>query len=362
MAENILLGALRRYEFYSYCSNFIKTLYDTVTQDLYGDIHWEWSYSDNNNYAVSKSWNTGKANSVGNLGTISAKNIKDPNLYFTMCLNIPSHIYNNDNNGYAASGKGYILRTGLRNNGSSVIPDLYTNVGAVSEIPFHAVNMTSATSWDYRGSNIMINVYWKWTVFITDSYIFLYGEPQTNLDYAYPFRLFMGRVKPFEEEDPLIADDCVGVFSHFPLGLNDAEDELKYRAGRGYMRSSRNGTPNALYHFSTSSQVPSPGVGGRFLISPFYVWHDIEGARGEFYGIRTAVLKDASKYPDGSILDLGDERYYVFHAFNQAHPSLHQGFYVTNGATYYGQPYFFDSPLLLGGGQRVLLFEIEKEV
>ncbi|WP_340398723.1 hypothetical protein [Paenibacillus sp. FSL H8-0079] len=358
MAENILLGALRRYEFYSYCTTFIKTLYDTVTQDLYGDVHWEWSYSNNNSYAQPKSWNT-NVNSIGNQGTITAKNLKDPNMFFTLSMNASSYQYNNN---FAAVSKNYILRTGLKNNGSSIFPDLYTQIGTATEIPFHTMDSTTVYSSNFGHINAAVNIYWKWSLFITENYIFLFGEPQTNLNLAYPFRMYLGRVKPFEEEDPLIANDNVGIFSHFPHGLIDNDDELKYRAGRGYMRSSRNGTPNALYHFATSSQVPSPGVGGRFFISPFYVWHETEGARGEFQGIRTAVLKDASKYPDGSILDLGDERYYVFHAFDQAHPATNQQFYATNGTAYAGQPYFFDSALLLGGGQRVLLFEIEKEV
>ncbi|PYE51400.1 hypothetical protein HUB98_05285 [Paenibacillus barcinonensis] len=360
MAENILLGALRRYEFYSYCSTFIKTFYDTVTQDLYGDIHWEWTYSTTNTYAQPKSWNTG-LNSIANQGTITAKNLRDSNLFFTISMNSSSYTYASDNSRGAYS-KNYVLRTGLKNNGVTIIPDLYKELGAISEVPFHTMDYNSVYSGDYQRVHTAVNVYWKWNLFISENYIFIYGEPQTNLNVAYPFRMYLGKIKAFEEEDPLIADDSVGIFSHFPHGMIDNDDELKFRTGRGYMRSSRNGTPNALYHFATSSQVPSPGVGGRFFISPFYVWHETEGARGEFHGIRTAVLRDASKYPDGSILDLGDERYYIFHALNQAHPAANQQFYATNGTAYAGQPYFFDSPLLLGGGQRVLLFEIEKEV
>ncbi|UPK41979.1 hypothetical protein [Paenibacillus pabuli] len=354
MAENILLGALRRYEFYSYCTTFIQTLYDTVTQDLYGDIHWEWTFSTNNTYATPKAWNNSNYTSANN-GTITAKNIKDPSLFFTICSNL-SQINAYDNRVYY---KNYILRTGFRNNGATVIPDLYTQVGHLSEIPLHTGDSYISS---YNTTNSHTNVYFKWTLFITEQYIFLYGEPQNNTGVAYPIRLYLGRLKPFDEEDPLISNDFVGVFSHFPMGLDDAADELKYRAGGGYVRSSRNGTPNALYNLATSSQVPSPGVGGRFFISPFYVWHDKEGARGEFYGMRTAVLKDASKYPDGSILDLGDERYYVFHTYSQAHPATYQGWFTTAGKYVEGQPYFFDSALLLGGGQRVLLFEIEKEV
>ena len=96
MAENILLGALRRYEFYSYCSTFIKTLYDTVTQDLYGDVHWEWSYSNTNSYAQPKSWNT-SLNSIGNQGTITAKNNNDPSFFFTISMNSSSYTYGSDN-------------------------------------------------------------------------------------------------------------------------------------------------------------------------------------------------------------------------------------------------------------------------
>ncbi|MGN7413713.1 hypothetical protein [Paenibacillus sp. SAF-068] len=354
MAENILLGALRRYEFYSYCTTFIQTLYDTVTQDLYGDIHWEWTFSNNNTYATPRAWNNSNYTSANN-GTITAKNKKDPSMFFTICTNLAQTNAWSDRVYY----KNYVLRAGLRNNGDIITPDLYTQVGHLSEIPLHTGDSYIASS---NTTSSHTNVYFKWTLFTSEQYIFLYGEPQNNIGVAYPIRLYLGRLKPFEEEDPLISNDFVGVFSHFPMGLNDSADELKYRAGGGYVRSSRNGTPNALYNLATSSQVPSPGVGGRFFISPFYVWHDTEGARGEFYGIRTAVLKDASKYPDGSILDLGDERYYVFHTNSQAHPSTFQGWFTTGGKYIEGQPYFFDSALLLGGGQRVLLFEIEKEV
>lgn len=353
MAENQLLGALRRYEFYSYITTFMSELYATVTQDLYGDIHWEWSYYTDNEYATSTAWN---ANNKGsNFGTVTAKNVKDPSLFFTLCANLGRWYYNGNYGPYSLN---YVLRTGLRNNGAEVKPDLYTSRGGVTDIPFHTVTEGVA----YNMSNKNVNVYYKWTLFISENYIFIYGEPQNSTSQAYPFRLYLGRLKPFEEEDPIVANDFVGVFGHYPIGLNSDNDELSYRAGRGYVRSSRNSSPNALYHFATSSQVHSPGVGGRFFISPFYVWHGNEGVRGEFYGIRTAVLRDASKYPDGSILDLGDERYYVFHALDQSHPGTAQGFYSTDGMYYSGQPYFFDSALLLGGGQRVLLFEIEKEV
>lgn len=354
MADNILLGALRRYEFYSNISNFLQELYKTVTQELYGDIHWEWGFSTNNAYALPRAWNY-QSQTGSYQGTITAKNKKDPSMFFTLCTNLSRWAWNNTND--HAYYQSYLLRTGFRNNGTSVIPDLYTNVGAVTEIPFH----TGQSGVEYGSGNKHVNVYYKWNLFITDQYIFIYGEPQGNLDVAYPFRLYMGRLKPFEAEDPQVANDFVGIFGHYPQGMNDSNDNLKYSAGRGYVRTSRNGTPNTLYHFATSSQIPSPGVGGRFFISPFYVWHGKEGVRGEFYGIRTAVLKDASKYPSGSLLDLGDERYYIFHALTQANPATHQAWYATNGAYYKGQPYFLDSSLLLGGGQRVLLFEIEKE-
>ncbi|ATO48570.1 hypothetical protein P4V86_03410 [Brevibacillus laterosporus] len=350
MAENILLGGLRRYEFYSYCSDFPQELNKVVNQDLYGDIHWKWTYIPDNPYAKPKASNSSH-NSYPNEGTITAQNVKDPSLFFTICLNY-SYFYSNSK----YPKRNYVLRTGFRNNGADVKPDLFTDVGAITEIPFHVTTESTSTS-DY-----LYNVYFKWSLLITDRYIFLYGEPQTYQGIAIPVRIYFGRLKPFEAEDPLIANDFVGVFSHYPCGLNDANDELKYRAGRGYVRSSRNGTKNALYHFATSSQVPSPGVGGRFFISPFYVWHATEGVRGEFQGVRTAVLKDASKYPDGSILDLGTERYHVFHAFSESNPDSYEGWYATDGKYYKGQPYFFDSPLLLGGGQRVLLFEIEREV
>lgn len=92
MAENILLGALRRYEFYSYCTNFIQTLYDTVTQDLYGDIHWEWTLSTNNSYATPRAWNRSTMTS-SNMGTITAKNIKDPSMFLRYVVIFPWSIH-----------------------------------------------------------------------------------------------------------------------------------------------------------------------------------------------------------------------------------------------------------------------------
>ncbi|QZN75063.1 MULTISPECIES: hypothetical protein [unclassified Paenibacillus] len=354
MAENILLGALRRYEFYSYSSNLIAELYKTVSQDLYGDIHWNWTYEPSNEYSIPRSW-THPSRSDANLGTLTAQNIKDPSMFFTISMNVSRFYTPNYSRDCTRS---YMLRTGLRNNGSIVKPDLYTNVGAVTEIP-----LNTCINEAYSNLSNAPNVYWKWTLFTNFNYIYLFGEAQNYIgDAAYPVRLYLGRMKSFEEEDPLVANDFVGIFGHYPVGMNIAGVELKHNTGRGYVRTSRNGTSNALYHFSTSSQVPSPGLGGRYFISPFYVWHGTEGVRGEFFGIRTAVLRNSSMYPDGSILDLGDERYYVFHVNVQQHPATHQGFFATNGAYYNGQPYFFDSPLLLGGGQRVLLFEIEKEV
>ena len=113
MAENILLGALRRYEFYSYCSTLIKTLYNTVTQDLYGDVHWEWSYSNTNSMLNLSRWNTGLNRGMLIMGTITAQNIKDPSMFFTICMN--SSRYNYDtNNSHGSHSKNYVLRTGLK--------------------------------------------------------------------------------------------------------------------------------------------------------------------------------------------------------------------------------------------------------
>ncbi|WMT39274.1 hypothetical protein RE628_17635 [Paenibacillus sp. D2_2] len=230
MAENQLLGALRRYEFYSNISNFLSELFATVTQDLYGDIHWEWNYYNNNEYAIPKCWNY-PSSTGGNQGTITAKNVKDPSMFFTICLNISRWWYNSS---YGPWYLNYVLRTGLRNNGATVVPDLYTNVGDVSEIPVHTVPQ----SLEYNMGNKQVNPYYKWTLFTTEEYIFIYGEPQTLTDRAYPVRLYLGRLKPFEEEDPIVANDFVGIFGHYPPGLIDTDDELRYRTGRGYVRSS----------------------------------------------------------------------------------------------------------------------------
>ena len=58
-------------------------------------------------------------------------------------------------------------------------------LGAVTEIPFNTW-INSVYSIQYSSINTAVNVYWKWSLFITENYIFLFGEPQTNLNLAYP--------------------------------------------------------------------------------------------------------------------------------------------------------------------------------
>lgn len=351
---NKYIHDMRRYEFFSNITSLFTTLVNIMNQELYGDIHWTWTYYNNNQYAVPTAWNNPN-NKGSNMGTITIANRYDPNLFFTLCLNYSVH-----NTYYGTFPHCYVLRVGLFNNGSDVKPDLYTDVGANSEIPFHTCNPNTVDS------NELKNINYKWNVFTTKNFVFLFGEPQDNSEFAYPFRLYLGKLRPFEQEDPTISSDFVGVFSHFPSAFNQGDSyyHLRYNCGRGYVRKARNGTKYALYNLVTSSQITSPGLGGRFFISPFYVFQPNEGVRGEFYGLRTAVLrsKDVGTYPDGSVLDLGTERYYVFHVNDQPNPSTHQGWRDTSGGYHYGQPVFFDSPMLMGGGQRVLLFELNKGV
>ena len=51
----------------------------------------------------------------------------------------------------------------------------------------------------------------------------------------------------------------------------------------------------------------------------------------------TACLKDATQHPDGTILDLGENKYYVFHVIDQQMPatSIHALWYTSsNNARY----------------------------
>ncbi|MDR6720395.1 MULTISPECIES: hypothetical protein [Paenibacillus] len=205
------------------------------------------------------------------------------------------------------------------------------------------------------------NITYKWTLFTTNKGVFIHGEYQNYINYAYPVRIYMGRMNPLEPEDPAISNDFVGIFTHMPSNVSNNSNSTygDYNVGRGVVRKSRNGTKYEYYNFTTDAQLTSPGVGGRYYVNPFMVFNPSEGVRGQFADIYTACLKDASQHPDGSILDLGDNKYYVFHVVDQQMPynGNYTRWYTSSNNVRYCVPCFFGSNNVMGG-QRVILFKI----
>lgn len=312
---------IRRYEFTCTLSAFTQSLVDALNNG--NDPYWD-------RLRTTTSWD--------NWGCVVLTNKKDPNMRFTMSV--------------IAHSWGVNIRWGLRNQGSTYKPDLFTNppsgiTNYYTEMPFMCY------------SN-QYNITYKWTVITNDEYVFIHGERQNYHEYGYPVRIFMGRCNPLEPEDPAVANKFYGVFTHMPVDAYDSNQADQYNTGRGVVMASRNGSPYTYYNFSTDS-LPSPGIGGRYYVTPFMVFHNQEGVRGEFNGMRSIVFKNGARHPDGSILDLGaDGRYYVFHVVDQDYPNYDWGryYYVSNGHQRYFRPVFFHGARILDGGQRALLFQI----
>lgn len=203
------------------------------------------------------------------------------------------------------------------------------------------------------------NAQYLFTVFTNEDYVYIHGELQNYQGTCFPFRLWMGRLTPHTIEDPAIAKDFVGIFPMIPMGVSDTDYAWHGRrmTGEGVVRKSLNGTEYTDYHFSTMSEMTSPGAGDIFHISPFYVWANNEGVRGEFTGIRTAVLKNPAEYPNDTILDLGTDKYRIFYV-NGAPVTSNTSYYMDSNNSRTAFPRFFPSEAVFAGGQRVLLFKI----
>ncbi|ATO48569.1 hypothetical protein P4V86_03405 [Brevibacillus laterosporus] len=313
---------IRRYEFTCQLSVFAQNLVDALKDT---DPYWGALYSTNTDYA--------------NWGNAVLTNKKAPKMRFTISM-------------YAHSW-GVSIRWGMVNDGEiNPKPDLWVSPPSGVD-KFQTETPLMCYSSQY-------NIKHKWTVITNEGIMFLHGEVQDYHTYGYPVRIFLGQCQALEKEDPAIADKFYGIFPHMPFALNHDDYADQYDTSRGFVRTSRNGTPNQMYNFGTES-LPSPGVGKRYYVTPFMVYHPQEGVRGEFKGMSSIVFKDGAQHPDGSILDLGvDGIYYVFHVVDQNYPNQDQGryYYHSGGSRMSSRPKFFHGAQLLGGGQRALLFKI----
>lgn len=347
MTATVVQG-FRRYEFTSTVTSFLSTLAKEMNTYPYEDVNWKVTYYPKDPYSQPKAFNAPNQGQVyGNpLGSITLENLNNKSLFFSLCLNYPVV--------YKWTLYGYQLRCGLTRPSTEEesYPDVSYNIGEEANIPFH----TSA-------GNVTYDIAYKWTVFPMKEAIFIFGEALSNIGYAYPFRLYMGKLNAYEKEDSAVEDSFVGIFSHAPIGSdgNWANNNL-YNIGRGVVRASRNNKKYELYNFCTSAQATSPGLGNRYFISPWYVFQPQEGVRGEFQQMKSVVFKDANQHPDGSMIDLDGKRYHVFHVTDQQQPTSYKYWVDISGQTRNIQPYFFDSNTLLGDGQRAILFELPTEV
>ncbi|MDT9719493.1 hypothetical protein QVE09_11305 [Paenibacillus sp. ClWae2A] len=350
MTATVVQG-FRRYEFTSTVTNFLSTLAREMNTFPYEDVNWKVTYFPNDPYSQPRAHNAQTRTYSSPQGSLTFENLRNSNLFFSLCLNI-SVSYSSSSNAWTTYG--YQLRCGLTKStvDLSPYPDISLELGEEANIPFHTSN-----------GNTTLNITYKWTVFPLKEAIFIFGEAQNNIGYAYPFRLYLGRLLPYEKEDPTVENDFIGIFSHAPVASdsNWANNSL-YNVGRGIIKASRNNKKYELYNFCTSAQATSPGLGNRYFISPWYVFQPAEGVRGEFQQMRTIVFKDAKQFPDGTMIDLDGKRYHVFHVNDQQQPTSIKSWIDFDGKGRAIQPYFFDSNTLLGDGQRAILFELPTEV
>lgn len=314
---------IRRYEFTCTLSVTATNLAAALLNA--GDPYWTSLYTAETTYA--------------NWGNLMLTNKKDSNMRFTMC--------------FFAHARGVSIRWGLKNLGSNVAnPDMFVNP-PVDIDKFFTETPLNCYSAQY-------NTNYKWTVITSEDMMFIHGEYLNNATVAYPVRIFLGRCVALETEDPSIATKFYGVFPHMPFAVSDNNTANQYDTPRGIVRASRNGTDYVAYNFTTES-LTSPGLGARYYVTPFIVYHPQEGVRGEFKDMRSIVFKNGAQHPDGSILDLGlDGKYFVFHVVDQDYPNADTGryYYNSNQGAVYGRPSFFHGARVLGGGQRALLFKI----
>ncbi|OKP93686.1 hypothetical protein [Paenibacillus sp. P32E] len=291
-------------------------------------------------------------------GGIVFTNKNDPSMVITVGVCTP-------NTNYPSS-----LRFGLFKNATPK-PDCFTNTTAVASLnaPYFGgwggqYLDAGLGCYNSAGQSIISGTQ-KIVVVSHKEYVMILSEPITYPNVHYPIRLYLGRCKALETEDPAVANDFYGYFPQIPVGVNSTyqtniPNYLNF--GRGVVKYSRAKEAYQYYSFMPQSQQLSPGVGGAIFVSPFYVYNYNEGVRGEFYGMRTAVLKPSSlsSYPDGSIMNVGDDEYYVVHVSTAANinKASYGTWYSGSSSGMNAFPKFFDSPVLPNNGQRILLFKI----
>lgn len=313
---------LNKYTFIGNPSNLLANIHSQLTNDP------NWETTKNNYY--DGTW----ARNNDNLFLVNK--VTPDELFFTMCMNRWSYDY------YLYYG----MSPSTVSTGGNPDPDLYHQRGWTYATPF------STNSGNY-------NAQYDFTIWTNEDFIYIHGDLRNYQGIAFPVRIWMGRLTPHAVEDPAIAKDFVGIFPMIPFGEsnNDYAWTGQRTTGKGVVRKSLNGTGYRDYHFSTMAEMTSPGAGDIFHISPFYVWGDNEGVRGEFTGIRTAVLKNPAEYPDDTILDLGTDKYRIFYVTDNAvTTNSYYWIHSNNNRTAY--PRFFPSQQRYAGGQRVLLFKI----
>lgn len=349
MTATVVQG-FRRYEFTSTVTSFLSTLAKEMNTYPYEDVNWKVTYFSNDPYSQPRAHNSRTRTYSSPQGSLTFESLRNSNLFFSLCLNISvfQHPYDNSWTTY-----GYQLRCGLNRPiiDSSPYPDISLGLGEEANIPFHTAS-----------SNITLNITYKWAVFPLKEAIFIFGEAQNNIGYAYPFRLYLGKLSAYEKEDSTVEKDFIGVFSHAPIASDSNWTNSLYNVGRGVVKASRNNKKYELYNFCTSAQATSPGPSNRYFISPWYVFQPQEGVRGEFQQMKSVVFKDANQHPDGTMIDLDGKRYHVFHVNDQQQPTSMKSWIDFDGKGRAIQPYFFDSNMLLGDGQRAILFELPTEV
>lgn len=328
----------KRVQFQAIASSFASAIANAMSTDP----NWDVSY----NVTTPTGYNG------TSYGSAIFKNKKEPTLYFMVNVNFGTGAYNR------------FLQFGMyEGTGVNVTrPDVMTDSNLGYQYTTLSFSATAGT----------LNPNYMFTVLSTDDFIFIHGVFLDGAVTSWPFRLYLGRLKPFANEDPLISKDFVGIFGHHPLGNSSAlqsdanTSNYNYRtAGSGIVRKSKNGTKYAVYDLFCNSQLVNPATDGSFLISPFYVGQQGEGIRGEFSGLRVTTVRDSSLYPDGSILDLGTDKYYVMHDLLQGPPPGNYANYPPNNNlnytalnnTHYARYYFTDGFIPLDG-QRVFLVKI----
>ncbi|MDR6720396.1 MULTISPECIES: hypothetical protein [Paenibacillus] len=349
MTATVVQG-FRRYEFTSTVTSFLSTLAKEMNTYPYEDVNWKVTYYPKDPYSQPTSYTNNQLYG-GTLGSLTLENLNDTSLLFSLCLNLS---VNRASSTSAWITYGYQLRCGMNrfSEDSGPYPDISLDLGEEANVPFHSTS-----------GNITMNVTYKWTVFPLKETIFIFGEALNNIGYAYPFRLYLGKLSSYEKEDPAVEGGFVGIFSHAPIESNSewANNNL-YSVGRGVVRTSRNNKKYELYNFCTSAQATSPGLGNRYFISPWYVFQPKEGVRGEFQQMKSVVFKDSNQHPDGTMIDVDGKRYHIFHVTDQQQPIHYKYWIDIVGKSRFIQPYFFDSNMLLGEGQRAILFELPTEV